>query len=141
MCGGGLAPPTQEVGRNVIVCAVLYYWHCLWTSGGNILENGPGAVVGMFPSGPASGPLNILNAHFRPHPCREWLVIFYLFHVVHKVICAPPPISLVLPLKIQFCSCKGNLQWFDRCPHLQLYPGITSLLFHVSQVFSGYPEQ
>ena len=32
----------------------------------------------------------------------EWLVIFYLidvFHVFYKVICAPPPISLVLHLK------------------------------------------
>ena len=31
----------------------------------------------------------------------EWLVTFYLmdvFHVVYKVICAPSPISLVLPL-------------------------------------------
>ena len=59
--------------------AVLYYWHCLLTSGGlpvvgrNFLENGPlekqdGAVVGVFwpvPSGPTSGPLSILNAHFQ----------------------------------------------------------------------------
>ena len=47
-----VAPPTQEVGCvivmgvwwNVLVCAVLYYWHCLQTSpvvGGNFLENGP----------------------------------------------------------------------------------------------------
>ena len=53
-CGGGLDPPMQEVGCVVMsstsLCfdqAVLYYWHCLWTSGRltvvgrNILENGP----------------------------------------------------------------------------------------------------
>ena len=48
MCGGGLAPPTQEVDLVVVVgvwwnvidvivyllVAVLYYWHCLWISGG-----------------------------------------------------------------------------------------------------------
>ena len=39
--------------------AVLYYWHCLWTS---VLKEQDGAVVGVFlplPSGPAS------SAHFR----------------------------------------------------------------------------
>ena len=57
-----------------------------------ILEVG---VFWLLPLGPASGPLSILNA--LPHPCRrEWLVVF---HVVYKVICAPPPISLVLYLK------------------------------------------
>ena len=43
--------------------AVLYYWHCLWTSGGRwkFLGEQDGAVVGVFlplPSG-------VLNAHFR----------------------------------------------------------------------------
>ena len=59
--------------------AVLYYWHCLWTSGWlsvvgqnvlrmGLLEEQNGAVVGVFwplPSSPASSPLSILNAHFR----------------------------------------------------------------------------
>ena len=61
MCGGGLAPPTQEVW-NVLVGvdqAVLYYWHCFglplgfrwsveisWRMG--LLEEQDGAVVGVF---------------------------------------------------------------------------------------------
>ena len=54
---------------------------------------------------PASGPLSILNAHFRPHTCsrHDWMIIFYfmdVFHVVYKVICAAPPISLVMHLKM-----------------------------------------
>ena len=69
-------------GRGVVEChrhpcvpfgvdqAVLYYWHCLWTSGGRwkFLGEQDGAVVGVFlplPSGPASSPLSVLNAHFR----------------------------------------------------------------------------
>ena len=44
--------------------AVLYYWHCLWTSGGRskflgLLEEQDGAVVGVLlplPSCPASIP-------------------------------------------------------------------------------------
>ena len=60
--------------------AILYYWHCLWTSGGlpvvggNFLENGAleeqdGAVVGAFlplPSGPASSPLSICSSCHTP---------------------------------------------------------------------------
>ena len=62
--GGGLPPPTQEVGcvgvwLNVIE-AVLYYWHC---SGGRFLAEQDGAVVGVFFPLSSSGPLNILNAH------------------------------------------------------------------------------
>ena len=74
-------------------CAVLLvdFW---WASGGRSKFFGNRMVVC---SGPVQ-PLSIL-----PHPCSrrdEWLVIFYLvdvFHVVYKVICTPPPISLVLP--------------------------------------------
>ena len=43
----------------------------------------------------------------------EWLVIFYLmdvFHVVYKVVCAPPPISLVSSLKNTSCGSTSNLQ-------------------------------
>ena len=60
LCGGGFAPLTQEVSCFVgvvechwchcmpfgVVQAVLYYWHCLWISGGllvvsqHFLENG-----------------------------------------------------------------------------------------------------
>ena len=51
-----------------------------------------------------SGPLSILNAHFRLQPLQwTWLnesgmlslTLWMSFHVVYKVIYAPPPISLV----------------------------------------------
>ena len=47
--------------------AVLYYWHCLWTSWRmGLLEEQGDAVVGVFLPHPfRSGPLSILNAHFR----------------------------------------------------------------------------
>ena len=60
-----------------VVHAVVYYWHCLWTSSGlpmvgqnwmGDFEEQDGAVVGVFwhlPSSPAScSPLSTLNVHF-----------------------------------------------------------------------------
>ena len=41
--------------------------------------------MGVFLPLPASGPLIILNAHFRTHP-----VVFYLMDVFHVVYAAPP---------------------------------------------------
>ena len=73
LSGGGLALPSQEVVvvENVIVPfgvdqTVLYYWHCLWTSGGqNFLENG-GTGCGCVMAPPLQS--SILNAHFRLTP-------------------------------------------------------------------------
>ena len=63
-----------------------------------ILEEKDGAVVGVLVPPFRSSPLSILNAHLWPHHCsgRDRMIIFYhmdVFHVVYKVICAPPPIG------------------------------------------------
>ena len=72
--GGGV------VGRHCVPFgvdqAVLYYWHCLWTSVKiswrmGFIEEQDGAVASLP-----------LNAHSTPEAEWEWLVIFYLFHVV-----------------------------------------------------------
>ena len=95
LCGGGLAPPTQEMGCVVVMgnCAfqaVLYYWHFLWTSG-------------VLLSWPLPAQLSVHWMHISGSSCHnpaadtiEWELD--IFHVV--VICAPPPILLVFVCSI-----------------------------------------
>ena len=71
-----------------------------------VLEEENSAVVEvswLLPSGPASSSLNIHSGFSCHTPAADmiegtWVGIFYLmdvFHVVYKVICAPPPTLLV----------------------------------------------
>ena len=81
-CEGGVAPPTQEVGCvvGVVECHCVPFGVVLGIVCGlpvgfrwsvermGLLEEQDSGVAGVFwplPSGPASGPLNILNARFR----------------------------------------------------------------------------
>ena len=115
LCGGGIFPPTQEVGCVVVV--VECHWRhcvCLCCTVGILLVGASGGrsnFLGEWASlrnrwcccgcvlAPPFRPSfrSIGNAYFRPHLCSghdwEWLGIFYLmdvFHAVYEVICAPP---------------------------------------------------
>ena len=102
---GGCSPPTKEVG--CVEChhepfgvdqAVLYYWHCLWISGGQSKFVGEWASLRnrMVLLWVCSGPS--LPVHTSSSSCHtpaedvtewEWLVIFYLvgvFHVVYNAV-------------------------------------------------------
>ena len=102
LCGGGLAPPTQEVVVMSWCAFWQYYW---WTSGGRSKFLGEWGLRNRMvllwgPSLLAQLP----GAHSWPHPCSGMRVVgYFLPHGCLscglQVICAPPPISLVLHLK------------------------------------------
>ena len=106
LCGGGLAPPIQEVDcvvvvGNVIDVIILDYWH-LWTSGGlpvvgqNFLENGPPWGAGWCCYGWSAPP-------FRPS--------------FHSIKCTLPALAAT-PLKQTWFneSCFTSWMWFTRAP-------------------------
>ena len=102
LCGGGLALPTQEVGC-VGVCHCVGFVCALpvgfWLSVEISWRMGPlEEQACSCPSLPAQS-IEYIKCTFPATPLQWtwlWLVNFYLFHVVYKVICAPQPISLVL---------------------------------------------
>ena len=150
---GELAPPTQEVGCvvvvwwnviDVIVCLLVLTRLCCgsgivyglpvvvkiyWRMG--LLEERDGAVVGVFWSIKCTLPaLYSCNSPAVDVIEWEWLVIFYLVdvcHVVYKVICGPPPISLVLHLNWRshfefsfMCASPLGKHFYLVCTHIRL---------------------
>ena len=116
MCGGGLVPPTQEVGCvwNVIVCllvgcAVLLalFVDFRWVSGGWLkflgeLDSLRNSVLLPWPRfWSTEMHTSVSSCHI---PAAEVRVVGYLMDVFHVVYKAPPPISLVLPLKYAYLN-------------------------------------
>ena len=116
LCGGRLAPGcVQRHCWCWLGCAVLlvlfldFLWsvQISWKMG--FLEEYDGGVVGVSWPLPSSLHTSGSSCHTPAADVLEWewLVIFYLMDVFYKVICAPPLISLVLPLKKQ----DGAVMW------------------------------
>ena len=82
-------------GCTVLLAFFVDFFRCLVESSWRMGLTGwwcCGRVLAL-PSGPASCPL---ITHLWPHPCsgRDWMRLIFIswmsFHVVYKVICAPP---------------------------------------------------
>ena len=110
-CGGG-AVECHGVPFGV----VQYYWHCLWTSGGR--SKFPWGIGWCCCGCVLVPPFWSIEMHTSGS--WELLGIFYLmdvFHVLYKVICAPPPILLVLHLSLTI----GIYVWFSTGMHVNTF--------------------
>ena len=112
MCGGGVAPLMQKVGYvvvegDIIVCLLVLSRLC-YTSGivFGLPVGGPSKLMGILEE--EDGGIHPFRPSFRSIECTllalaatplQWNdsmgMVQYLFHVVYKTVCAPPPISLV----------------------------------------------